>query len=894
MILSAGTRLGTFEISGVLGKGGMGEVWRAKDTSLGREVALKVLPEDFADDPDRHARFEREAKLLASLNHPNIATLHALEHFDGSHVLVMELVEGEGLDEMIARGPIPLDDARHIALQIAEALGAAHEAGIVHRDLKPANVRIRPDGTVKVLDFGLAKSWEMESGDSSLSMSPTMTKHGTAAGVILGTAAYMSPEQARGKAVDRRADIWAYGVVLWEMLTGRKLFEGETVSDVLAAVLTRDFEPSTLPHGTPAAVQRLISRCLTREPKNRLQWIGDARLDLGPEVDEPARPEAVQRGRLPRWAGITSLVVAAISLILLASMMLRRPEVIPVPQTSSRFEITGMAVANQSHVAISPDGTRIIAYDASVVPPRLIWRALDEFEVQPVPGSIYGFNPFFAPDGIEFGFFAKRELCTTTMNGGTVRCLAPAKGFATGDWAADGTIVFSNEPASESESSGLWTVPSNGGAAYQLTKVDHKAGEISHTYPRFFSGGEQVLFTVRNQEGWQLAAVSAGGGAWRPVLANADNGHVVPSGHLVYEDSVAGGVHAVAFDSDSRELRGSPVRVIRNIAQSGDTSAGFDISDTGTVVYSASEQLAQGLEIVLVDRQGRAEPLIEELEAWTQPRVSPDGNLVVVRLTAQPDCHLWVFDINRRSLSRLTFDGDSHAPLWFGDSDRVAFSLQSGTTSRRDAMWLAADGSGELLPLLDPQPETVTFMVTAISPDERFVTLGDEGRIGRDDILVYDRDTGTVTPFVDSRFDEEWPTFSPDGRWLAYSSDETGRHEVYIRRFPEGDSKHLISTDGGRGPIWSADGQEVFFAEGNRMMAVSVRTDAGFSAGSPEALFGGEEYVWSRVRNYDVLPDGSGFAMVRSGGGRAPIRSLRVVTNWFEELERLAPAGKIR
>ena len=851
-----------------------------------------MLPEGFADDPERHARFEREARVLASLNHPNIATLYGLEHLDDRHVLVMELVEGEDLAERIARGPIPVDEAIPIALQIAEALEAAHEEGIVHRDLKPANIqhaaRRHGQGARLRARQGLGDRDRRRGGLAALAdHHPARTRR---AGVILGTAAYMSPEQARGRPVDRRADIWAFGVVLWEMLTGRKLFEGETVSDVLAAVLTRDPEPSALPAKTPASVERLIARCLTRDLRSRLQWIGDARLDLAAGHDEPLTARDRPHGGLLRWAGVALAAVTATSLLSMAALNMLRSDAGPPVGSTTRLEVTGMTVASASHVAISPDGTRIIAYDDSVIPPRLTWRNLDAFEVQPVPGPISGFNPFFAPDGAAFGYFATREVCIGTLTAGAGRCLAPAEGFATGDWGADGTIVFSNEPAASSERAGLWAVSSSGGAPRQLTRVDFGAGEISHTYPHRVHGGEEVLFTIRSRDGWSLAAVSLAGGEPRPVLANAVNGRVLPSGHLVFADAVAGGLHAVPFSLDRLEVRGEPVEVQRNLTQTGDAIEGFDLSDNGTLVYSLNDLLDQGFEVVQVDREGRAEPLIDELGSWTQPRVSPNGRLVVVRRTAQPDCHLWVFDVVRRSLSRLTFDSDNHGPLWFASSDRIVCSRESGPSLRREAVWLPADGSGTPQPLFDPLPDIVSVQATAISRDGRFVALADDGKLGRDDIVVYDRELGVATPFLTSRFDEEWPMFSPDGRWLAYSSNETGRYEVYVRRFPEGDSKHLLSTHGGRGPIWSPNGRELFFAEGKRLMAVAVRTEPELSAGQPEPLFGGDEYIWSRVRNYDVLPDGSGFVIVRSGGGQAPLRSLRVVINWVAELERLAPS----
>jgi eukaryotic-like serine/threonine-protein kinase len=895
-----GTTLAHFRITAKLGEGGMGEVWRATDTRLGREVAVKVLPERFVAEPERLARFEREARLLAALSHPNVAAIHEVGAHGALHFLVMELAPGETLAERIARGPLPLAEALPIALQVAEALEAAHERGIVHRDLKPANVMVDGEGRVKVLDFGLARALEPEPGSAAaaqLAHSPTMTYQSTAAGLLLGTAAYMSPEQAAGRPADRRADIWAFGALLFEMLAGRPIFGGDSVSHLLAAVLRDEPAWTQLPRQLPPGLRRLLERCLRKEPRRRLQSMGDARVTLEDLLtDSGAQGTAASTAASPRsWRQALPWGLAGIAGALALGALLVRPGSTPAPpgREPSRLSVPGISVAG-SGVAISPDGRVIAAYDTTPGAPRLLRRDLGSYDAQPIPGSEGGFNPFFSPNGGSLGFFSDRRLCVLALAGGERRCLAPAAGFATGSWGPEGTIVFSDAPSGD-EPPGLRRVPAAGGAVEWLTRADRSAGERNHGYPQVLPDGRHVLFTVFGAERDHLAVVPLAGGAPRTVLPNALRGRYTRSGHLVYVDWARGGVHVVPFDAGRLEVAGASVELpLRGIAQTSDRVPSFELSDEGTLVYSFGNLTDDEFEVVLLDRQGSATVLVEQTGSWGQPRVSPDGRTVVVRRAQQPDCHLWEIDLVRRTLSRLTDTGDAHDPHWTADGVSIIFSAQGLSREERQVYVQRRGGDVPAAPLF-----LMPFHAVArsVSPDERLFAIVDDNRTGDNDIVIHDREGGETVAFAASGFDEEYPAFSPDGRFIAYTSDETGRPEVYVRPYPGPGGKYRVSTAGGTGAIWSRDGGELFYGEGTRLMRVAVEAPpgaTGFTAEVPEALFDLPALVWERVRNYDVMPDGQRFVAVRRRGGVEAPRELRVVLGWFAELERLAPARRRR
>ena len=900
-----GNTLAHYRITAELGAGGMGEVWRAEDTRLGREVALKVLPEEFAQDPERMARFEREAKVLASLNHPNIATLYGLETVESGAdavegtnensslesrasspvtFLAMELVEGEDLSERIARGPIPIEETIPIALQIAEALEAAHEQGIVHRDLKPANIKLTEDGVIKVLDFGLAKTWETEAGDSSLSLSPTVT-HATAAGVILGTAAYMSPEQARGKSADRRADIWAFGVVLWEMLTGRKLFEGETVSDVLASVLKEAPDLGALPGDTPSALRRLAGRCLEKDPRDRLQWIGDARLELEGKDHYPPlrRPSSTSRP----WIGwATAAVGLAVGFAAVGWSVLR-----PAGRASEpiHLEIADAGFTSYSNSAISPDGRQLAYFSVDTDGNYLLrTRSIDSFETRAIPGAEGGENPFFSPDGEWLAYFVpeKRTVEKVPMAGGTGQRLPGvqvAGYFNSGAWHPDGYLILSGAIVEGNQWQGLVIVPDAGGEPEILTTPMEP--ERRHYLPEVMADSPWALFTYQTEEDHFIAAVSLESGERKVVLEGATTPQYLDSGHLLAFRPALNDVVVVPFDKASASLRGEPRTIISQVGGITRGSGQYAVSENGTLIYnSPSASGAQFFvgEVVLVNRAGDIEEIDENPTSWSQPRFSADGKRLLLRRIRTPNCELWTRDLERGTTTRITFEHDTHDPLWDAKGDQVLYAGDQG--ARRSIFRAPADGSGSAVLMIDTQ---VSVHPASWTADGRRLALGASSQKTGDDVWVLDLDVGPDPfHFLATRFGERHPSFSPDGRWIAYTSDESGHWEVFVRPYPGPGGRTQISTDGGTEPLWSPDGSELFFRANGNLLAVAV-SDAGgsLSISAPSILF---EDPFERStganpdqRHYDISPDGTRFAMIRPDPTSNDQRHLRIVIDWL-------------
>jgi len=890
-----GTTLAHYHITAALGAGGMGEVWRAEDTKLGREVALKVLPEEFAEDPERMARFEREAKVLASLNHPNIATLYGLESAESGTetvFLAMELVEGEDLSERIKRGPIPVEEAIPIALQIAEALEAAHEAGVVHRDLKPANIKLTEEGRVKVLDFGLAKAWETESGDSSLSLSPTVTRHATVDGVILGTAGYMSPEQARGKKVDRRADIWAFGVVLWEMLTGRKLFEGETVSDVLAAVLRADPDLSELPQDTPWALRRTVGRCLVRDPKNRLQWIGDARVELLAEEDQSPVESVSLAAR--SWIGwVMAAVGIAVGAVAVGWSVLQ-----PAGRTDEpiHLDITDAGFTSFSSSSISPDG-RTVAYYATGSNGLMMLntRRLDSFETETVSGADGRENPFFSPDGEWVAFFVpeQRAIEKASLKGGAVQTLPGVQVsgyFNSGAWHPDGFLILSGAVVDGNQWLGLVTVPDTGGTPRILTTPNEL--ERRHYLPEVVDNSPWVLFTYSTVDGHFVAAVSLESGQQKVVLEGASTPRYLESGHLLVFRPAFDDVAIAPFDAESASLLGDPVSVLSPVGETSRGTGQYAVAENGTLIYNESSAGGAGFfvgDVVLVDRTGAIEVVDDEKSAWSQPRFSPDGNRLLLRRILTPNCELWTKDLVRGTTTRITFEHDTHDPLWDASGDNVLYAGDDG--ARRSVFRTSADGSDAPVVVIDAD---VSIFPASWTADGRRLALGVANQPSGDDVWVLDLDIGPEpTPFLDSRFGERNPSFSPDGRWIAYASDESGHWEVFVRPFPGPGGRIQVSTDGGAEPLWAPDGTELFYRAGGKLMAAGVTESGGrLRVSSPTVLF---DDPFERVtganpdqRQYDISPDGTTFAMIRPDPTSNEHRSLRIVIGWLDTaLEKL-------
>ena len=906
MALSLGTTLGAYEVTAKIGEGGMGEVYRARDTKLDRDVALKVLPEAFTSDPDRLARFEREAKVLASLNHPNIGSIYGLEEADGIRALVLELVEGPTLADRISKGPIPLDEALPIAKQIAEALEAAHEAGVIHRDLKPANIKVREDGTVKVLDFGLAKALD-PNPDADPSQSPTLTAAATQMGVIMGTAAYMSPEQARGKTVDKRADVWAFGVVLYEMLMGARPFQGEDVSLTLASVMKSDVDVRTLPPDVPASLRTLLRRCLEKDPRQRMRDIGDVRLAMKGafETTASAPAEPVVAPALRAWQRPVPLVLAAVALVAITGIAVWGLK----PQTFSRplvrFAITPPAPESlgisQSVVdlAISPDGTHIVSLGPIGQDGGLVVRTLDQLEATRQGGLGLVFSPFMSPDGASIGFVSTTEgtsLKRMSVFGGPAVTICRLQGGIVGigaSWGADDTIIFGSR-----QPSGLWRVSAGGGEPEELTTPNAERGELNHHWPEILPGGRAVLFTIMPAgpvENAQIALLDLETGVQKVLVPGGSNPRYSPTGHIVY--GVAGTLRAVGFDLDRLEVTTNPLPVLDGVMTKDSGAANFSLSRDGTLVYVPGSGVS-GLQrtLVWVNREGREEPLELDPGLYIWARVSPDGTRVAVEMLGPAGrAEVWTADVARGTLSILTPDpAVDRAPLWTPDGERVVFrSVREGLAG---AFWKAADGRGTVEPLLtDEDARQLTPNAWSLDGSELLVDYL-APNTGRDiGVLSMDGER-SWRPLLDSVAMERGAALSPDGAWIAYDSDVTGQNEVYVERFPDLGSKQQISTGGGRHAVWSLDGSELFYRDlsGSRMMVVPIDTEPTLTLGTATVLFE-ETYSQGGSRRYDLAPDGR-FLMIKQAGAAtedaasAPDQIV-VVEGWFEELKRLVPTN---
>ena len=936
MALPPGTRFGSFEILSLLGAGGMGEVYRARDGRLNRDVALKVLPEAFTSDPERLARFTREAQTLAALSHTNIGGIHGLEDVNGRQALILELIEGPTLADRIEQGPLPLEEALPVARQIADALEAAHEQGIVHRDLKPANIKLRPDGTVKVLDFGLAKA--LARNDSSgmsridVTASPTMLSPAsmTTAGLILGTAAYMAPEQARGKAVDRRADIWAFGCVLYEMLTGRRTFEGDEVTDTLAGILRGEPAWDALPASTPRSIQRLLRRCLQKDPRERLQAIGDARLEIAETLTAPAHETAMPVASTPRASRLLPVAVASVVTALVvgaAAWMLR-----PAPRAEERrvtrsiigtdvFDqrplkepgaITGpLARPDRTAIALSPDGRTLVfrGQGYNVTPDgrnqvALFVRPLDSLTARPIVTTTGGDSPFFSPDGAWIAYVDNGELRRVSSTGGeatatTITALPNRRLRINGaSWADEGFIVFATFD-------GIWRVPATGGTPQRI--VEAGENENARALPHILPGGQWMLLTVQptafRWDDAKIVARSLVNGDEKVLLTDAADARYVPTGHLVFLRR--GKLMAAAFDVDRVALAGAPVAVVDDVMQAihmpnsiGDSGAGqFAVAASGTLVYvTGGPQPAERGELVWIDRTGKIEPVGAPLGPLGSPRVSPDGRRIAMFSgAAATDGHrVWVYDLERRTHTALT-TRDEHVlwAVWSPDGSRIVFERLhegKGTLNVR-----AADGTGGAEPIVEARPTYQTPSSWAKTGKLAFVesTEGNGTDIRVLDVEGGDR-SGTVvvqTPEADSH-----PAFSPDGQWLAYVSGVSGRSEVYVQPYPGPGPRVLISTGGGTAPAWKGDSRELYYQfvqDGAlRLMAVPITINgSALSAGTPRQLFEQKGLSSSGpARGYDVTPDGQRFLFHRVvETPPPPATPMVLVENWIEELKRLAP-----
>jgi eukaryotic-like serine/threonine-protein kinase len=876
MSLQPGSRLGPYEITAAIGAGGMGEVYQATDTNLKRQVAVKVLPDSLAGDVERLARFRREAEVLAALNHPNIAQIYGLERSDSSTALVMELVEGPTLADRIARGPIPLDEALPIARQIAEGLEAAHDLGIVHRDLKPANVKVRPDGTVKVLDFGLAKAGGPDASDRravAVTNSPTLTSPAlmTAAGMILGTAAYMSPEQAKGRPADRRADMWAFGCVLFEMLTGRQTFPGEDVTEVLAAVVRAEPDWSALPKTTPPAIETLLRRCLRKDPRQRLADAATARLEID---DALAGRGPVKAADLqPRKTGISiGVAVAAGTALVAVGALLSwtlKPGLPAAPSRPTEVEVSLPSAdafdETANNLALSPDG-RTIAYVAireGVA--RLYVRRLASFEAAPLAGTEGAFNPFFSPDSRWIGFFAQDKMKKIPVDGGAAQTIAADAGPSGGaSWGDGGTIVYA--PAATTGSYGLWRVSADGGEPAKLTTPDTAKGEYSHRYPQILPGGKAVLFTAVSGFGWDESRVEAlvlATGERRVLVRGGHTGRYMRGGHLLYYR--AGSLLDVPFDPDRLEVgSASPATIADDVSQNmGPMGAIYAVSNANTVAYVPATGGSRQFErqFAWIDRQGRSEPVAAPPRNYDFPTLSPDGSRIAAPIVSGT-YELWVYDLARASLSRLTAEESSSlSPVWSPDGRNIAY--RNNKTGTWQLYSRPADGSGPETTLTTDGNNDIPL---SWSPDGRTLAFTRLSQAAGYDIWTVSLDgSREARPFVQSPAQESGAQFSPDGRWIAYTSDESKGGQVYVTAYPNHERRWQISTEGGDFPQWNPKGGELFYWDGRQMMVVDVTTGATFSAGRPRALFTGQPG--------QVSPDGQRFLSILG----TPIRQTRQI-----------------
>jgi hypothetical protein len=900
MTLAPGARLGPYEIVAAIGAGGMGEVYRARDTRLNRDVAIKVLPEIFAQDPDRLARFKREAQVLASLSHPHIAGIYGFEEAAGISALVLELVEGPTLADLIADRPIPQDEALPIARQICDALEAAHEHGIIHRDLKPANIKLTGDGSVKVLDFGLAKAMDQHATTAvDMSLSPTLSSPlATRMGVLLGTAPYMSPEQARGKPVDKRTDIWAFGCVVYEMLTGKRAFDGEDVADVSAAIVRGEPAWMLLPASTPASIQKLLRRCLEKDRKRRFADIGDVRFEIDEALHAPAEQIAavpsVREVRKSRGYLLAVGAAAIAAAVTVAAMRLFAPQVqLPVRRSAMLLqnnETFISALAGRQILDISPDGTRLVY----VVNQRLMLRALDKLDSVPIPGTERAVGPFFSDNGEWIAFWQEGQLKKITVSGGPAVPICPWADAYGGAWGANGTIVFSQGKQ------GVWSVPDGGGQPTQLIKLDTNKGESVEGL-QVLPGNRGLLFTVTTitgpqsaqvkQDTAQVVAVAANSSERKVLVTGAFGARYLPSGHLVYVRQ--GTILAQSFDVDRLVATGNPIPVIEGVlaaaSQGGVNAAGismtaqYGVSRDGLLAYVPARAAGAARTLVWVDREGKETPISAPPRPYVYPKISPDGTQVAVDVRDQEeDIHIW--HLARQTLRRLTFDPKPDvAPVWTPDGQRLVYTaMGQGLVSR------AADGTGPVESLT--RQGDFLHAASAFTANGK-ILLFSEAQAGYDIMQLNLAGKPEASPLIQTNRNEMSAALSPDGKWVAYQANDSGPTKIVVRPFPDVQAgRWEIPSEEATRPAWTSNREISYLMPGGTMMVVGVNTTKGIQFDNPTKLFSGPYFMTLTGRTYDVTRDGKRFLMVKTTNQTlADAPRIILVENWFEELKRRVP-----
>jgi len=892
MTLSPAMRLGPYEILASLGAGGMGEVYRARDTRLDRTVAIKVLPEHFSVDPASRQRFEREAKAISSLNHPNICILHDIGQQDGIDYLVMECVEGETLAKRLEKGPLPLEQVLKYGTQIADALDKAHHNGIVHRDLKPGNIMLTSAGS-KLLDFGLAKPAALLAGETTIatvySSSPVSEK-----GTVVGTFQYMSPEQVEGKDLDGRSDIFSLGAVLYEMVTGKRAFSGKSQLSVASAILEREPEAiNTVKPLTPAALDHAIRRCLAKDREERWQTAKDLGLELKwvAENERLDPSSSSTHAKHTRALMTRALFWASVSLLLAGVAGVTGWMMKPVPSRSvSRAEITlppgqRLAGLDETAIALSDDGTQLAYVARQGSTQQIYLRSMDNPQPRAIPGTEGGVSPFFSTDGHRLGFFADQKLKEVSVSGGGVVTLGDVPNPHGGCWSELGTIAYSSLPVGP-----LQQTPETATAPQPLSHLEK--GEVSHRSPEFLPGGKDLLFTAGTSSfnwGEEAHVVAQRGASERlNLITGAVSPRYAASGHLLYAQG--GNVLAAPFDAKHLTITGPAAPLVEGVLQSRITGATqYAISSTGTLAFISGGMRTDFRKLVWVNRNGKEQPIAAPVRAYLFPRLSPDGKHVALGITEETT-QIWSYDFDRETLTRITFEGNqSLNAVWSPDGKTIAFrshrEASDGIYSER------SDGSGELQKLITSDLAKIPM---SWSPDGQELAFMEISSTTGFDLWVLSVNDRKPKLFLQTPSNESAPRFSPDGHWIAYVSNESGRYEIYVQAYPGPGSKLQISTDGGTEPVWNPNGRELFYRSKNKMMAVDVVSHPTFTARKARLLFEGHFLPTPATSpNFDVSRDGQRFLMVEAAEPeeQSPIQ-INVVFNWFEELKRRVPSGK--